>query len=699
MFRFKDLEAWWSNQHFDRPGGLEQGTPTGWAPKSKPIWLTELGCPAVDKGANQPNVFYDPKSASSALPYFSTGIRDDLAQRSYIDAYQAAFDPGHPAYSGGNPVSPSYGGRMVDPGHLHLWAWDARPYPFFPALTDMWSDGENWERGHWLNGRLGAVTLESLIAAVLNDHGFSRYDIRDAHGLVEGYVVTELISARAPLEPVLQVVRIDAADAGDRILFRGRSRPADAALTEPGIAERPERPLISRTRAQETELTSELVLRAIHPGSDYRTMAASSRRLAGQSRRVTTIELPAVLDFGEAKRLTDALLRDIWTGREQLEFALPPSLSPLDPGDIVTLASGAVADTVSIERAEDGLERRVHARRVGNRLRPAVTRRPRPDAKTRAPHFGQPAVRLIEFAPPDGVAAHAPRLAVFAEPWPGTVAVYRAAEGGGFRLATRMTGRATMGKLDAPLAPGPSGAFDRANQIFVTLFGGALASRPDIDILGGANAAGIRMTNGSWEVLQFAEAELIGSDMYRLSRLLRGQCGTEAAMLSGAASGADFVLIDQAVTAFPAQTADIGVPIRCRIGPARDTHSAASFTELTITPKGTGLRPFAPVHLRARREAATGDVVFTWIRRTRFGGDSWDLADAPLNEQSEAYRLEIFSGEVLRRRATTASPQYRYSAAEQSEDSGGPASAVAVRVAQLSATAGPGYWLQESINV
>ncbi len=45
---------------------------------------------------------------------------------------------------------------MVDPAHLTLWAWDARPFPYFPDLTDVWSDGANWERGHWLNGTAGA---------------------------------------------------------------------------------------------------------------------------------------------------------------------------------------------------------------------------------------------------------------------------------------------------------------------------------------------------------------------------------------------------------------------------------------------------------------------------------------------------------------------------------------------------------------
>ncbi len=53
---------------------------TAWPPQSKPIWLTEIGIPAVDKGPNGPNVFPDPKSSESAYPPFSRGARDDLIQ-------------------------------------------------------------------------------------------------------------------------------------------------------------------------------------------------------------------------------------------------------------------------------------------------------------------------------------------------------------------------------------------------------------------------------------------------------------------------------------------------------------------------------------------------------------------------------------------------------------------------------------------
>ena len=43
-------------------------TPTDWVPRSKPVGFIEYGCPAVDKGANQPNVFIDPKSSESFAP-------------------------------------------------------------------------------------------------------------------------------------------------------------------------------------------------------------------------------------------------------------------------------------------------------------------------------------------------------------------------------------------------------------------------------------------------------------------------------------------------------------------------------------------------------------------------------------------------------------------------------------------------------
>jgi hypothetical protein len=152
VFRQKDLRNWWGNEHFNRPGGAESGTPTDWVPEGKPIVFTELGCPCVDKGPNQPNVFVDPKSSESYTPYFSDGIRDELVQRAFLEAWLKYW-----AVPGRNPVSSVYAGPMLDMDSLAVWTWDSRPYPAFPQRSDFWSDSMNWQLGHWLNGRLQRI--------------------------------------------------------------------------------------------------------------------------------------------------------------------------------------------------------------------------------------------------------------------------------------------------------------------------------------------------------------------------------------------------------------------------------------------------------------------------------------------------------------------------------------------------------------
>ena len=78
-FRPNDLWGWWSQAHIRRVGGIETSV-TAFVPGAKPIWLTEIGIPAVDKGANAPNMFPDPKSDEGGYPPFSSGARDDLVQ-------------------------------------------------------------------------------------------------------------------------------------------------------------------------------------------------------------------------------------------------------------------------------------------------------------------------------------------------------------------------------------------------------------------------------------------------------------------------------------------------------------------------------------------------------------------------------------------------------------------------------------------
>ncbi len=141
VWRYKDMRNWWLNAHHERIGGIRQENSTDWVAQSKPIRFAEFGCAAIDKGTNQPNKFLDPKSSESQLPYFSNGRQDELMQMQYLRAMTSYWtDPEN------NPVSQEYEGSMLEFDRCCVWAWDARPYPWFPNNRGLWSDGENYGR-------------------------------------------------------------------------------------------------------------------------------------------------------------------------------------------------------------------------------------------------------------------------------------------------------------------------------------------------------------------------------------------------------------------------------------------------------------------------------------------------------------------------------------------------------------------------
>lgn len=306
VFRFKDLKSWWGNAHFNRPGGVEAGSPTAWVPEGKQIRLTEAGCPAVDKGANQPNVFPDPKSSASAFPYYSTQVRDDLMQRRYCEAVLGFWDPGDPDHvAGSNPVSTVTGERMVRHGRTHLWTWDARPFPAFPYLLDVWGDGENWDTGHWLTGRLGSAPASDLVARILADYGIEDVAVGELDGIVDGFLIDGIGSARQALEPLASLLMFEAFESGDAIRIAPRGRKTAAAFGDDDLADEPGRPLFSLRRAQETELPQEIAIGFNDPLADFRATEASARRLVTGSGRTIRSMTGVAMSHAVARGLAD----------------------------------------------------------------------------------------------------------------------------------------------------------------------------------------------------------------------------------------------------------------------------------------------------------------------------------------------------------------------------------------------------------
>jgi len=696
VFRPKDIRSWWSNLHFDRPGGIEAATPTDWTPQSKPVRFTELGCPAVDRGTNQPNVFYDPKSAESALPHFSRGWQDEAIQRRYIEAMLDYW--GDPAK---NPVSTVYTASMIDMDEAAVWTWDARPYPDFPAREDVWVDAPNWRFGHWLNGRLGAVGLGALVRELCRRAGLdtSLIDVSELADVVPGFVILALESPRASISTLARHFGFDAVESGGIIRFVTRGqKPVTVINPDDMIAAQGE--VMELTRGQETELPQALKWQMVRPDEEYDTATVEARRITVEASRVASDNFPLAVSLEEADRRCRRALMEGWIGREMLTTNLPPSRLALDPGDVVSLANDGRLVDYRITRIGDAGARSIEAIRTDTAIYDLPPGQYRPAKLPDAIVYGPAEVALMDIPQiSDTVPAHRPYAAVYAKPWYGTAAVWRSADTSGFALLDTIGQPAHMGVLAADLPAGPLNRFDNGTELLIDLSLGTLTSVTDTELFAGANALAIESASGVWEILQAGNAELVATGSYRLTRLLRGQRGTEDAMDAPALAGARVVMLDSGIQPLSTSEADLGLPWNWRIGPANAAPSDPLMNAQSFTPNDRGLKPFAPAQLRMRREA-NGDLALRWMRRDRaLVADSWVLTDVPMSEVSETYDLEIISGATLIRTITgLTNPAFIYTAAMQAAGFGGPITNLSVRLYQIGAL-GRGVPMIETLSI
>lgn len=620
IWRAKDLFSWWSKPHHDRSGGVRSATPTAWVPKSKPIRLTEFGCPAVDKGANSPNLFIDPKSSESFLPPYSTGERDDFGQRRYLETVLAWL-----AEPAANPVSPLYGGPMIEAASA--WCWDARPFPDFPARADVWADGAAWTVGHWLTGRAGIAPLPELIQ-VLGARAGVAIDPGEAGGAVGGYVVDRPMRLRDALTPLTEAFALDPVERGDHVEMLARSGRAVAALADGDLVLPDEGAAETRTRVLD-QAAEALRLRFLDAARDYQVGALVVRREAGQGTR--DADAPIVLAAAEAEAVAQRMLAaDEAARRSRIVHLSPSAALRFEAGDRLAL-DGAIWRVQRLDLDEHPRATLVPVL-AGFGVGTSVDWTPAPPREPAAP----PVLHVLDL-PADGALADDPRplVAAASEPWR-PLDIHAGSSVETLKLRARVSAPATLGETLSDLAPASPHRLDRA-ALTVRLEGRSLASAPLAAVLAGDNALAISASSGDWEVIGFQAAELIAPDVWRLSGLLRGQ---RDGMASEAVipAGAPVVMLDEAVVRLDVAAFERGTPLVVRAalagGPPTLTQIAATWT-------GRALRPLAPAHLRVRRIG--GDLHATWIRRARVGGDVWE-GEVPLGEGVERYRVRVLDG-------------------------------------------------------
>lgn len=417
-------------------------------------------------------------------------------------------------------------------------------------------------------------------------------------------------------------------DTGDRVM----PLTAEAVVTRKGEGETI-RHLAADARA------SAVSVAAFEPARDFQSIMQSAA-IAGGTGTAQRFDLPAAMGADAVRGLALSLADR--TGDAGPVRERPTGFAALacPPGTRVQLSDG---------RVEVVQERAIEGTHVQLRLTPdtASAWRGPVDADggrhVASPDYGPVATIAAVFDVPrvDGTAM-AGGLVLAASGsspgWRGAAVAVTPIAGAAPVALPSVSEAAVIGVVEALASAAQPFILDTDGYIIVKLSrrDDTLTNASDADLLSGTNLA----LMGD-EVIQFGVAEPLGQGRWRLSRILRGRLGTEDAMLTQK-PGADFAMVDDALTAVPAQVGFVPVAIGGMLSLTGMGDDAPVIVPIRQT--GRAARPLSPVHPSVQWRD-DGGLTIHWVRRSRAAFAWQDGIDAPMDEAVERYRVTLMHPE------------------------------------------------------
>jgi hypothetical protein len=552
---------------------------------------------------------------------------------------------------------------------------------------------------------LTTTSVSSVVSDICIRAGLqpSDIDVTQLSDICDGYTVTNLSTARAAIEPLMQAYYFNALESDGKIKFVKRGQSPVALIPENDLAAHPygaQMPDQMQTvRKQEMDLPMEVTIQYQDKDADYLVGDQYSRRLTTSSKNVASIQMAMSLSASKAKQITDVLRYDAWASRTSRSFQTSDKYSWLEPTDVVQAVKGGVTYTVRIINKDQsgGICKFVAVDEDITVYTQNAVGASLPLPSQIIDTIGQTYLYLLDIPllrdQDDGVGFYAAACGYISS-WHGAQ-IFKSSDSGASwsPFGSAILNASTMGTVTTVLGNFLSGnIFDELNSVTVRVFNGTLSSINEIAVLNGGN---VGLIGG--EIIQFKNATLTGTSTYKLTGLLRGRQGTEWAM-STHAIGDRFVLLNASSTYIEgALSSEYNLARKYRgvtFGGFLSDASDINFTDTAVAQK-----PYAPVQLGGGRDAS-GNITGNWIRRTRTTGSWNNLTDVPLGEASESYDVEIWNAGYTTLKRTFAAlitPTVPYTSAQQVTDFGSNQSPVYIRVYQNSATVGRGYKLEGTV--
>lgn len=574
-------------------------------------------------------------------------------------------------------------------------------FSFYPIDTTRFlvqagtASGDVWRLAIIQRGQ-AEQNLSTIVTDVLTRAGYLPvdYDVSAlGNASVQGYVVDNVSSARAALEPLQIYHPFDLVETDGILKAKSYTANADISVisseARAAVEKHEQPPSLQTTRGQELDLPREISVDYLDASLGFQRGTQRAQRIASNARTVEAVKLPVICPADKAKQIAQSQLYRRWVERSEHEIYLSRNYMKLDAGDVISY-SGQTMRVTQIDQ-QSGILKTL-ATPVSDQI---LTSTANADAGSSATRdelemitstlflLDIPLLRADDDQPGYYVGITGSAA------WPGA-SLMRSTDGINFAAQDSFSLPVTAGVATTVLPSRPTFYMDRVSTVTIALLRGTLASCTLDDLLNGSNAALL-----GDEIIQFQNANLNGDGTITLSNLLRGRKGSEAGVATHVI-GERFMLLQASTIRFmPLNISDRSRTLYFRApSSGQDIHGVA---DTIFLPQMNNLKPLAPDHLVAARNSL-GDIDLSWKRRARKNSEWMDYVDVPLDEPTENYDIEIMSGlTVIRSFLNQTTPTITYTATQQITDFGVTQSAVTVKIYQLSNRVGRGNVAQATI--
>lgn len=513
-----------------------------------------------------------------------------------------------------------------------------------------------------------------------------KFDVSELTDLVSGLVLAGDYTGADAINTLRSLYLFDAADQDKGIVYPKRGKAVVATITENDIVEAEE----SSRREQAIEYPKKLHLGYQNAVGGYAVAKATSARSSPDIRVVGEVStsVPVVLSPDQAAQAAAIMHKIAWAEAEgETKLSVPLSWIKYIASDCfgVALRGRVTRERLDELNTADGVIEYTMRRDRQSAYTSSVTGIPIPEP-TPPPStiVGETVLAVLDISPRTESEDDLNLLYAVSgglPAWAGAT-VQRSLDGGAnFASVVDINRGPVVGTLVNPLPDASEFYTDTTNVLRVQLYRDTqtIESITDVQFLSEGGAFAVQRPDGSWEVMQYRDADEVSTGVFDLSYMHRGQLnsGTSAHL-----AGALFVMLADAVKV-PAQSAWIGSEL---------THRAVSYgespetaDEQTQTFIGRSQLEWNVAYLTLARDGSD-NISGSWTPRHRLGTE--DMPVASINFRG--YRVTLDDG-VL--------PPITFDTTEQSftRDASALGAPLTVSVAALNRITGAGPSSSESI--